>query len=110
MGLPGLSLDPGDPRVTSDAHSIKLSARKNSKSLRDFEFFRVRCSGSWSPVPPGGGPWEAWEGLGGPETRFSSLKTYGFKSSQGLWNPRKSTLQNPMNKTPGPGRAKNDGF
>ena len=33
-----------------------------------------------------------------------------FKSRQGFWNPRKSTLQNPIFNTPGHGRAKNGGF
>ena len=34
----------------------------------------------------------------------------GVKSRQGLWNPRKSYPQNPIFHTPGPGRAKNEGF
>ena len=74
--------------MTSDAPSIRLSARKNSKSRSDFEFFRVRCFGSWSPVPPGEGPWEAWEGLGRHETQFSSLKLFGLKSRQVFATPR----------------------
>ena len=82
---------------------IRLSARNNSKSRSDFEFFRGRCSGSRSPVPLG-------EGLGGLETRFSSLKVFDFKSGHGLWNLRKSTLPNPTNNTSWAGGGENEGF
>ena len=60
------------PRYGSvvDEPSIRLSTRKNSKSRSDFEFFRVRCFGGWSPRE---GPWEAWEGLGGLGTGFPQL-------------------------------------
>ena len=56
------------------------------------------------------GPLEAKEGLRRLETQYSNGKFFDFKPGQGLWNLRKSTLQNPMSNTPGAGTAKNEGF
>ena len=41
---------------------------------------------------------------------FGNLKIFGFKSHQGLWNPRESTLQILLSKSPLPGRAKHVSF
>ena len=52
-----------------------------------------------------------WDGLRWVGLIFGPHPTMiPTESGQGLWNPRKSTLQNPMKNTPMPGRAKNDAF